>query len=398
MAYHLSCFPGKTNTNTESAFKANRQGPCSGKCGRMIEVGQPIAWFRRGQAPQFPAIVPSSPVAAPPAAPSAPTVVPQAPPVAAPSSDLGAALGALVSAVRSAIMPEVLAEIEASLSTIPAPVAACTHTSTVTTIHVVDPSQGPAIPVDLGVQHEKFPALLQACSARDAKGARLNVWIAGPAASGKTTAAESTAKALDLPYYHTGAISDPIELLGFVDAGGTYRGTLFRQAYENGGVFLFDEIDASEPRALVAFNAFLANGIAAFPDGMVRRHPDCVIIAAANTWGHGATHEYVGRLKQDAALMDRFIRLSWGYDAALETAFAPNAEVCKVVQAIRAAVLSKGLRVLVTPRATVRVSALVAVGMSLSDALDSCVYDGMGVDAAKTIRSMVSTAGVMIAA
>src|SRR5690606_7558053 len=95
--------------------------------------------------------------------------------------------------------------------------------------------------------------------------AGVNVWLAGPAGSGKTTAAEQVAKALKLKFYFNGAIDTEYKLSGFVDAHGRIVSTAFREAYTNGGVYLFDEVDASLPSATLAFNAALANGQCDFP-------------------------------------------------------------------------------------------------------------------------------------
>jgi hypothetical protein len=38
-----------------------------------------------------------------------------------------------------------------------------------------------------------------------------------------------------------------------------------------------------------------------FPDGTIDRHPDCIVIASANTWGFGGDANYVARYKADAA-------------------------------------------------------------------------------------------------
>ena len=150
--------------------------------------------------------------------------------------------------------------------------------------------------------------------------ARINVWLKGPAGSGKTTAAQIAAKAVGLPFYFTGAIDSAYALTGFVDAQGRVVTTQFRKAYTEGGVFLFDEIDSSLPNALLAFNAMLANGWADFPgsDGPVQANKDFIALAGANTIGAGATAEYSGRFKQDGALTDRFAMLLWDYDNDLE--------------------------------------------------------------------------------
>jgi len=103
---------------------------------------------------------------------------------------------------------------------------------------------------DMGLQHKQFPTLLKLCQLRNADGFQYPVWLPGPAGSGKTTAARNVAKALELPFLFTGAVDQPYSLLGFRDAGGNYARTSFREAFENGGVFLWDEVDASNPNAL----------------------------------------------------------------------------------------------------------------------------------------------------
>lgn len=222
-----------------------------------------------------------------------------------------------------------------------------------------------------GHKHPAFGKLLRACCARAADGYSPNVWLAGPAGSGKTTGARMVADALELPFHFNGAIGMQHELLGFIDAAGTYHRTPFREAYENGGVYLFDEVDGSDNAALLALNAALANGRATFPDGQVERHADCRIIAAANTFGHGATAEYVGRSKIDAAFLSRFpVRIVWDYDAALEVAIAGNPDFARRVQGARERARNAGLKVLITPRDSIAGSALIAAGFDPDEAAE----------------------------
>ncbi len=205
-------------------------------------------------------------------------------------------------------------------------------------------------PVILDKQHKCFPQLLHRLKCRT------HVWLVGPAGSGKTTAAENAAKALSLDYDHTGAIDTEYKLMGFIDAQGRYVSKAFRRIYEHGGVFLFDEIDASFPAAVLAFNAALANGHANFPDATVKRHKDFVCVAAANTW-QGPSAEYNGRTKQDAATLDRFARQTWGYDEELETAvvranYPTQMKWVSFVQSVRANCLKHGIQHVVSPRAS----------------------------------------------
>lgn len=220
-----------------------------------------------------------------------------------------------------------------------------------------------------GLQHFKFEALLKACSAVKPDGNRLNIWLYGPPGTGKTSAAVNIAKALSLPFYTTGALLTKYDITGFIDANGKLIRSPFREAWENGGIYLFDEIDGSSPAALVAFNAALANGVMAFPDGMIQRHPDCVVIAAANTSGLGATAEFTGRMKIDMATLDRFTVMQWPIDEATETALASNKQWLRIVLHVRKAVADKGIKgVCITPRATIDGCALLNAGLDMDDA------------------------------
>jgi hypothetical protein len=226
-----------------------------------------------------------------------------------------------------------------------------------------------------GHQHPKFKTLARATSARQADGFAPNVWLSGPAGSGKTTAAKMLARALDLPFHFNGAVGMVHELTGFIDAAGKYHSTAFRDAFENGGVYVFDEVDGSDNAALLALNAALANGMFRFPDKTVERHAECIIIATANTWGGGATADYVGRAKIDAAFLSRFpVRIQWDYDSALEIALAGDyADWARRVQAARERARNAGLKVLICPRITQAGAALLAAGMSADDAAE-CTY------------------------
>jgi hypothetical protein len=222
-----------------------------------------------------------------------------------------------------------------------------------------------------GHHHPMFPRLLKAAASRMANGLPPSIWIAGPAGSGKTHGAHMVAKALNLPWHYNGALSMPHELLGFIDAGGTYHRTPFREAYEHGGVYLFDEVDASDNSALLALNAALANGTATFPDRQITRHPDCIVIATANTWGLGATADYVGRSKIDAAFLSRFpVRIHWDYDSALEVAISGNEAFARRVIAARERARTHGIKVIIDPRASQAGSALIAAGFQPDEAAD----------------------------
>jgi len=223
-----------------------------------------------------------------------------------------------------------------------------------------------------GLRHKQADELLKLASAALAYPGNggLNIWLTGPAGSGKTFAVEQVCNALGLEFVFHGSMSMPHELLGFVDAGGTYHEPFFVDAYRNGKGVLLDEVDAGSNEALLTLNAALAGGKLALPNGeIVKRHPNFLCFGAANTFGGGATAEYVGRARIDAAFLDRFaIKLDWQYDADLERKLSGVDAWTDKVQAARKKAADAGIKVLITPRATEAGAALIAAGMSHEDA------------------------------
>jgi cobaltochelatase CobS len=223
-------------------------------------------------------------------------------------------------------------------------------------------------------RHPMLETLILTMAARDIAGHRINVWMAGPMGSGKTTAARMAAEALGLDFAPMGAMSQAHELMGFVDAGGAFHTTPFVEAYRNGGLVLLDELDSADPTITLILNGPLDNGRLTLPTGeVIRRHPDCAIIGAGNTHGNGATAEYVGRNRLDGAFLDRFAFLDWAYDEALETALAGNAEWSGRVQSARRRAAKAGLKIAITPRASIRGAALIRAGLA-PDAVARMTY------------------------
>src|SRR5258707_10224005 len=110
--------------------------------------------------------------------------------------------------------------------------------------------------------------------------------LIGPAGSGKSTVCEQIAKALELDFYLQSSVTGEHQLTGYKDAYGKYHGTPFRVAFESGGLLLVDEVDTSDPSALIWMNTALSNGYAMFPhsDKPVLRHQDLRILIPANTF------------------------------------------------------------------------------------------------------------------
>lgn len=215
--------------------------------------------------------------------------------------------------------------------------------------------------------HPKFETLCRAATTR-VNGFPPGIFLAGEASSGKTTGTSMLAKVLGLKWHFNGAISFPHEMLGFIDASGRYHRTPFREAYEHGGVYTFDEVDRSDPVALLAVNPHLANGVATFPDGQVSRHRDCIIVATANTWGLGGDANYSGATKLDAAFLSRFpVKIAWDIDLTLEEKLVGAGPWLSRVRAARQRAREVGLKVMIDTRIAMTGAQLIAGGYSLNE-------------------------------
>ncbi|MDE5553060.1 MAG: AAA family ATPase [Malacoplasma sp.] len=149
-----------------------------------------------------------------------------------------------------------------------------------------------------------------------------NVYLYSMPGAGKTYMAQEIAKALKLDFYFSGAVLEPYKLVGYKSAKGDYIETDFYKCFKNGGLFLFDEMDASNPEALIIINAALANGFLDFPVGRVMAHEKFRLIGAGNTNGIDIGSGYTARQQLDIATLDRFIFLEMPYDEKLEEKFS----------------------------------------------------------------------------
>jgi len=161
--------------------------------------------------------------------------------------------------------------------------------------------------------------------------------VVGPAGSGKSHAMEQIARDLGLNFYMANRIQNTFELVGFVDAAGKYVTTQFYEAFTKGGLFFFDEVDASSPEALVTINAAVAQGHMAFPGhpGNMTMHKDFKAVVAGNTYGTGSTLQYTGRNKLDAATLDRFMVIDWDYDRELENKKIKDKQLLEICWTLR---------------------------------------------------------------
>lgn len=281
-----------------------------------------------------------------------------------------------------AIPGAVLAQVSASVTQLVADAIAALRPAEPVTLNVVSAPDAPA--VQLGLVHFKTADILSWLAAGE------NVYLHGPAGSGKTTAARKCAKALGVEFYFAAKVESEYSLLGFAGATGAVVRTQFREAYENGGLFLFDEMDASSPAAVVALNAALANGICPFPDGIIERHKDFYCIGAGNTTLSGANSAYRGRNQLDGSSVDRFVFEHFPYDEALEAAISTNPVWTKYVQAARKAVADRKINHLITPRATIAGCKGLAAGKTVEQVCSAVLWKGLDKDTVQQLEAAIT--------
>lgn len=225
-----------------------------------------------------------------------------------------------------------------------------------------------------GPTHYATPMVIRSLGLGD------HVMMVGPAGCGKTTIGAHASKALQLPFYITNVVNDTHELMGYNDGYGRYHDTAFRTAFQHGGVWVADEIDAWEAAPLLAANSALANGFATFPDTPepVYRHADFRMVATANTFGNGADRLYVGRNELDAASLDRFATINVDYDLSLERIFANGADRwLEHVWNVRRLVTEKKIRHVVSSRAIIYGSRGLAGGFTWDECEGLYLYKGL---------------------
>lgn len=206
--------------------------------------------------------------------------------------------------------------------------------------------------------------------------AKVNVMLVGPAGCGKTHLFSQVCQAL-------GTTGESISLSGGVTEahltgrllptgeGGrfVYTESPFVKHYREGKPFLLDEMDGGDPNVLLAINQATANGgfsiearAASGLDTYVKRHPDAIIMATANTFGTGAGAMYVGRNQLDAATLDRWYVVQMDYDKAFEERCAPS-QVTHFVWRLRELITANKWRRVASTRMIQKAGAALGAGL-----------------------------------
>lgn len=219
-----------------------------------------------------------------------------------------------------------------------------------------------------------------------------NVYLYGPAGSGKNTIAEQIAEALGVEFYYQNTLVTKFDVSGYKNAQGEYEETPFYKAWKNGGLFFADELDNSTAESIIAINAALANGYYTFPNSgeKVAKHPDFYCIAAGNTNGQGATEEYCGRYQMDESSRDRFAFIEIGYNAKIEESICGgHLDILEFVRDLRSVTKSLQIKLICGYRAISRLAKF--YDMNTKFTLDSFIFKGISKDDKREIAAALSS-------
>lgn len=239
----------------------------------------------------------------------------------------------------------------------------------------------------------KHPAFEKICQLAAAK---KNILLVGPAGTGKTHAARQVAEHLGLDFASISVTAgmSVSQLTGWLMPTPTgYLESDFVRLYENGGIFLLDEMDAADANTLTVINQAIANGSFHIPqrngNSHVKKHPDFVCIAAANTFGTGGDMVYAGREQLDAATLDRFLTVVVDYDQRFEFKKC-DPKVLKFVHGVRRGINTLKLRRVMSTRKAIDFSDMVRgeSKWTLEDCKE-CYFAGWSEDEKAKIASFI---------
>lgn len=237
-----------------------------------------------------------------------------------------------------------------------------------------------------GKKNEVYCAKFQRIVAKVSRGN--NVYLFGPAGSGKSHTAEQVADALGLDFYGQTTIQFAHDVRGYGDAGGNFQETPFFKAFAYGGLYFQDEYDRSNAEAAIVLNSALANGWYDFPIvGRVEAHPNFRFMAAGNTLMTGADEEYVTGQEIDASSRDRFayfFEIDYSHEVELHIAHG-NEEIVSFVEDVRQAIKQTGIKHVVSYRATTAMIDEVENENDLVACCDESIFKALDVDARREI-------------
>lgn len=219
--------------------------------------------------------------------------------------------------------------------------------------------------------------------------------IRGPAGNGKSTGARYVLESKGYKVYHLDCTDSTTvdQLVGGIvpvpdGKGGIsmeFKDGLFAKAFKDPkSAILLDEFDSLDPRVAICLQSALHRNSAGggkrkvsasdSTEGHFVSKGDCPVLVTMNTYGNGATREYVGRNAMDAASMDRFdsiIDTSYEFEKEIigakfgeENAKKYAGEIEKVIKwadTVRTKINEKSMRIVLSTRRLIDISESVIV-------------------------------------
>lgn len=218
-----------------------------------------------------------------------------------------------------------------------------------------------------------------------------NVYLYGPAGSGKNTICAQVAKALNLEFYYQNTLVTKFDISGYKNAQGEFEETAAYKAMKNGGLLMLDELDNSQAEAIIALNAALANGYYTFGNGeQVKLHKNFRCMAAGNTNGQGATEEYCGRFAMDESSRDRFAFIHIDYNSDVEKSLSKgHTDILEFVHDLRNACKSLQIKLIAGYRAITKLAKFYNADTEV--VLNAFIFRGMQKDDIRQIAAALTT-------
>ncbi len=241
-----------------------------------------------------------------------------------------------------------------------------------------------------GIFHKSFEKILRLVYLKEP------VFLVGPAGCGKNVILKQVAQSLGLDFYYMNDAKEEYKILGFVDASGTYQETQFFKAFTKGGLCMVDELDNADPSVLLLLNSAIGTGsdfYMTFPDGnQYQAHPDFHLVAAANTFGTGASQIYCGRNQLDGASLNRFTSITIDYDKDIERGLVNNKEILPFYWELRQIIMDNAITYVLSTRNILRADKLLSAKcFELSEIFEWTILNGMTIDDLNIIVARIKT-------
>jgi hypothetical protein len=199
------------------------------------------------------------------------------------------------------------------------------------------------------------------------------ILLKGDVGVGKSTIVMELAEELGLTYY-AAVLTDGTsknEFTGYKNVmDGSYIGGEFRQAFEFGGLFNLEEINAAQANLAIIFNT-IENGYFVFADKIVYAHKDFRLVATMNNITNAK--DFGGRRQLDKSVSDRFHHIDVKGDIKNRYHSSTIAYMERVNQILE----SKGITDIVTPRDMKRYEHMVSNKyISKEMCIKKCMFNG----------------------